>query len=311
MKIINIYIKYCQYIDEKPYYSRWKIIKKSVISNYIKHLITENIDIERAKIKQLNHFLCGLEHLAPSTYNNSISILKEFYSFLYYTGYVDVDWGLYLRNKKLPKMLPKNIPLSLMLQLCTPSKNEEQYIKKSAIWLRKQAIVEFLFSSGVRGCELRSAKVKNLSSDLTECYIQTKKQGVPRFVYLGQPAREALADYLKARRINYCQPNKREREKYIFVTRGEKKLSQQTLTELVKRCAVQRIEIPITPHMIRHTFATEMLRATDNLRAVQILLGHAKISSTELYCHLEIHDRMKAVELYHPRSSAKKLKFDK
>ncbi len=196
-----------------------------------------------------------------------------------------------------------------MIKLCTPTADEYPLKSKA---LRNQAIVEFMFSTGVRSIELRCAKLKYLSDDLSTCFIATAKRGVPRYVYLGEPAQQALQNYLAIRAIHFEKGlSKSELELPIFTAdlTGTKAMSYQSLKDSITKLSVSRIGMSVNPHMIRHTFATEMLRASGNIRALQILMGHKTIDSTMVYCHLCTEDKIKAIETHHPMCFSQK--FDK
>lgn len=297
---------YFNYIDGSSTDKQTKSTNKKVISDYINHLA--EVTIAKATIKHLNAYLLQLSELKPSTYNLRISLLRQFYQWLH-DKQIALNWGEYLVKKKEPKILPKNIPLHLMIKLCTPTEDESPFNNKG---LRNQAIIEFMFATGVRSIELRKAKLKYLSEDLSECFIATAKCGVPRYVYLGEPAQQALKAYLNTRGICFEKGlSKSELELPIFTANltKTKAIDYQTLKDAITALSIQRIGLVVSPHMIRHTFATEMLRANGNIRALQILMGHKKIDSTMVYCHLCTTDKIKAIKAHHPMSFSQK--FDK
>lgn len=127
-----------------------------------------------------------------------------------------------------------------------------------------------------------------------------------RFVYLGDPAKEALNDYLTARNIKLSWLTKKQGEWPLFATRENNHMGNSTLASIIYELGKKRVGAKITPHMIRHTFATEMLRACGCLRSVQLLMGHSPIESTERYCHLDANDRTFAIDNYHPLSEKTK-----
>ncbi len=307
MKLENIqelgYEEYvaCQSIDIEQ-----KRRKKRVARCYLQYLFENQKPVRETTLKDIEGYLGTLNYLKETSYNSSyVYPLRDLYQYLYQSKLITVDWGDYIQKKKTPKTLPRNIPLNLMLQLCTPTETDLQQLEKSVVAIRNQAIIEFLFSTGVRGSELLEAKIKNLSSDLSECFIPTKKKGTPRYVYLGKPARKYLSRYLQKRGINnFDQLNSNQLDDYIFVNKNNRKLSKTSLNNIVQACATKRIGTAVTPHMFRHTFATEMLRSSGCLRTVQLLLGHTSIASTQKYCHLDISDRMAAIEEFHPRSQS-------
>lgn len=243
------------------------------------------------KYKHIHRFLLTLHHLKPSTYNLWLSHIKGFLRYCEQHNHVKVILPL-LMKKREDTLLPKNISLTMMLALCQPRKNEKTHLQT---YLRNQAIIEFLFSTGVRSIELRQLRVGSLSDDLSRCVIATAKSGVTRTVYLGNPAREALLTYLNSWNID----KRKDKHQYLFTSK-DKAMTGTMLYNSVKNLAKKRIGIAVTPHMIRHTFATEMLRATGCLRSVQELMGHVNISNTARYCYLNYHDVLQAINKYHP-----------
>lgn len=296
-------IKYEQYLEDTMVSENNRKTKQRVVNDYLQLLCDKGVEVTISKAKDVEDYLTTLDYLNPSTYNHYVSVLRDFYHYLYRSKLIAIDWGEHLLYKKAPRLLPRNIPLQLMLQLCTPTAEEEVAIKTSLFAIRDQAIIEFLFSTGVRSAELLDAKLKDLSYDMSQCFIPTKKKGVPRYVYLGAPAREWLSFYLKKRGITaLTQLSKDERESNLFLNKYNNGLSYTSLREIVINCAQKRIATKVTPHMFRHTFATEMLRSGGCLRSLQILLGHTSIASTQKYCHLDIKDRATAINDFHPMS---------
>lgn len=309
----TIQSSYINVVEQEDIVQRNKNVKSRLITRYLDFLSEHKIDVTQSTIREVNHYLATeLNHLAPSSYNHRIFILRHFYQWLYENKMINVDWSSHILCKKEPQLLPKNIPAHLMKALCTPTADDLEKLKASSIMKRNQAMIEFLYSTGVRSIELRQAKVKDLSDDLAQCFISTVKSGVPRYVYLGEPAKQALADYLLCRGIvlsSKCLKSAVANQS-IFMSHKACAMSYTAVKLVVRKLSIARIGIVVTPHMIRHTFATEMLRATGNIRALQLMLGHRSINSTMCYCHLDLADRKQAIDTYHPMSLETD-KFDK
>ena len=270
--------------------------KMTLLGKYTQYL-HENygIDVCHATHKEVIAWLQSRNHLRPRSYNNELGILKAFWRYLREVHDYHLDVAAY-KNKSVQKMLPRNIAQDRMMTLCTPHERETVHTLTA---LRDQAIIEYLFSTGVRSVELRTARLAHLSENLEECHIVTAKGGKNRTVYLGKPAREALGAYLARRcmkRIN--------KQDWLFVSRTGKQLDVCAVTRLVKRISLRRLGYEVTPHMCRHTFATEMLRATGCLRSVQIMLGHSRLRNTAIYCALDFSDHCDAMSRFHPHGSA-------
>lgn len=310
MQIIKIKEDYKSHTKKRQLSKKRELQTLRVVRCYLDYLSSINKTPITAKISDVNGYLSQQDHLSSATYNWYASILRVFHRYLYEKDIIKIDLSSCIFNKKTPNILPRNIPLNLMIKLCTPTPQEKAKLSSSVLLMRDQAMIEFLFSTGVRSAELLDAKIKNLSHDLSECLINTKKNGIPRYVYLGKPAQEALKRYLHKRGIvNLRSTSKTEQKQYIFQNSRGGRLSYTALNVIIKKCAAERIATHVTPHMFRHTFATEILRSSGCLRSVQKLLGHRNIASTQRYCHLDVKDRMKAIDDFHPRSQVRK--FDK
>lgn len=294
--------------------------RRNVILNYDKFLYENypNISYAQTKILHLNHYFSTQNHLKASSYNRKITYLRKFYDWLLVNGYHAKNLSLHLKFKKLPQNLPKSITLEQAIRLCDPLPDEINLLRENEIYARNQAIVEFLFSTGVRNSELREIRLADLSADLTSCVIFTKKGGNVRTVYLGSYARNALLNYLKIRQFsldievlnakNFKRTDFKKDNALLFCNLDCKAMYTQELNLCVKNLAIKRLGFSVNPHQIRHTFATVMLRATGCLSSVQKMLGHRKITSTEVYCDLELRDKKKALDLFHPRNAMRILK---
>lgn len=282
--------------------------RRNVILNYDKFLYENypNISYAQTKILHLNHYFSTQNHLKASSYNRKITYLRKFYDWLLVNGYHTKNLSLHLKFKKLPQNLPKSITLEQAIRLCDPLPDEINLLRENEIYARNHAIVEFLFSTGVRNSELREIRLADLSADLTSCVIFTKKGGNVRTVYLGSYARNALLNYLKIRQFSLASGA--SNTNLLFCNLDCKAMYTQELNLCVKNLAIKRLGFSVNPHQIRHTFATVMLRATGCLSSVQKMLGHRKITSTEVYCDLELRDKKKALDLFHPRNAMRILK---
>lgn len=278
--------------------------KLRVATRYLTFIEQRDNTVDATTIKNdaVYAFLSTWRHLKATTYNLYLGELRYFFKWLErFQGTRPL--ALLLECKAVEERLPRNISMQHMMALCTP----EQDIMTAATSpsdllrrLRNQAIVEFLFSTGVRSLELRQIRFKHFSHDLRECSILTAKRGKNHIVYLGKPAREALLVYMSARRID----RRRDADAYVFPGRNGAMMTGKNLIDIVKKLAIERIGYPITPHQIRHTFGTEMLRASHCIRSVQDMLGHACINNTARYCHLDYGDQLAAMGKYHPHGGS-------
>lgn len=231
--------------------------------------------------------------LAASSIRRSISCARTFFSFLQDEGAVDSDPTERIepprRGQRLPVFLTRDEVVKLI---------ESPSIDHPAYW-RDRAILELLYATGIRVSELVAAKVSNL--DFDEGLLQVFGKGSrERTVPLGQPAAEVLRRYLREVRpaldLGYG-------EGALFLSRRGRPMSRMAIWNLVRRAAEKcGIRKKVSPHVLRHTFATHLLEGGADLVAVQELLGHADITTTQIYTHLDSEYLHEVHRRYHPRA---------
>lgn len=268
----------------------------SLLSKYHDYIQSKNLTIYEVTSVDAHEFLLRYSKHKVSTFNSYSAMIKQFHIFLEERNLIKKPCSHLIKFKPDSYPLPRNIPKEDLIKLCQPTAKEMERMD-SIITLRNQAIIEFLVSTGVRCAELRNCKLKMLSNDLSECFIITRKRGVNRTVYLGQYAVEALQNYLQKRKLSGSSGNEP-----LFLSTHKRQLSAGGLKVILEKLSLTRLGYPVSTNVIRHSFATEMLRSAGCLRSVQKLMGHAKITSTVRYCHLDISDMKRAIEQYHPRS---------
>ena len=171
----------------------------------------------------------------------------------------------------------------------------------SELGLRDRAIFELAYSSGLRVSELVGLDLEALDARSGEVRV-TGKGSKTRIVPVGQHALGALAAYMQAR-----SRLAKSGEKALFVGRGGRRVSVRDVQRRIKRwAALAGIDIDVHPHMLRHSFASHVLQSSGDLRAVQEMLGHASIASTQVYTHLDFQHLAKVYDAAHPRARRKK-----
>ena len=286
---------YFVHLDQLPISNYARSERKRLAQRYLAFLDQLSIQATEAENCHIYAWLQSRSHLKASTYNLELFCLKRLLDFVAENGGRAIALEQ-LKNKPVPERLPNNIPLDQMLALCTPLSEEPL---KTVLELRNQAIIEFLFSTGVRSIELRQIKMEHLSPDFSECSILGAKGSRDRIVYIGKEARQALRAYLHKRGI-YPQAAPQQ---WLFCTRSGQQLKRRALYELVRTMGKRRLGFSVAPHMLRHTFGTEMLRACGCLRTVQEMLGHVSIRNTAIYCGLDSKDKLSAIAKFHPHGS--------
>jgi integrase/recombinase XerD len=219
--------------------------------------------------------------------------LRVFCRFLVQRGMLERDPTEFLGVPKIERYLPETLSAPEIAKLLSAAGG------KTPLELRDRAMVELLYASGLRVGELCGARLENL--DLDKGFIRVVGKGnKQRLVPVGSGARKALARYLEAGRPELV--GKKTGGEVFLSVRGRKLTNQriwQILGDLAKRAGLSK---EVHPHMLRHSFATHLLEGGADLRIIQELLGHADISTTQVYTHVDTRGLHKAHRAFHPRA---------
>lgn len=254
----------------------WAAVTRDDLINYILHL------------KEREY--------ASATVARKVAAVKSFYHFLLRTGIVEDDPTAELDSPKVKKRLPQTIsPDEVERLLALPAQQGD-----SALSLRDTALLEMLYATGMRVSEVATVTVDDL--DLTAGTVRCVGKGDrERVIPLYQEAIQALRAYLERGRKQFLAPDSRERALFLN-PRGEQ-LTRQGLWLIIKRYAKELgLADRVTPHTLRHSFATHMLNGGAGLREVQRLLGHASISTTQVYTHVSRDHLREVYDKAHPRA---------
>ena len=230
-----------------------------------------------------------------TTTARKVAAIKSFFSFLLLNGYISEDPTESLGSPRIGRTLPKCLSEDDVTQLLdvaaksgTPESN------------RDATILELLYATGLRGSELVSLNVSDI--DFQEAYIRCWGKGSKeRLVYLYPKAVSKLRQYLGSARVSLLRSQKRKNA--LFVNHRGERLTRQWVWNILKTYSKKaNIGEGITPHTLRHSFATHLLQNGASLRHVQELLGHSSISTTQVYTHLTNHHLRREYEKSHPRA---------
>jgi integrase/recombinase XerD len=235
----------------------------------------------------------GRQGIKSSTQARLHSSLKRFYQFLARDGRIPVDPTLKLDAPKKPQRFPKSLSEAEVEALLAEPDPAEP------LGLRDRAMLEVLYASGLRVSELVRLKLVEVSLDTGVVRI-FGKGSKERLVPLGEEAVEWLLRYLKQARPDILKARASE---FVFVTGRGAPMTRQAFWHLLKKRAARAIPgKALSPHTLRHAFATHLLNHGADLRVVQLLLGHADISTTQIYTHVA-RERLKALHAkHHPRA---------
>lgn len=264
--------------------------------NYIGFLIdTENIidpgDITQAKVLTYLGILKG-KSLSPRSRARMLSSIRSFHRFLVKERYATHEPTALVESPRTVKPLPTLLSLNEVELLLDSPQGD------SPIALRDRAMLEVIYATGMRVSELINLQLGDLKLDVG-CLNAFGKGSKQRLIPLGEVALEILRKYLHYGRAKLL---KDKRSEAVFLNTRGQAMSRQGFWKKLKEYALKAgIAKNIYPHMLRHSFATHLLENGADLRSVQMLLGHADISTTQIYTHV-IQERLKQVhEQFHPR----------
>jgi len=252
-------------------------------------------DPRKVTLALLSEYLADRKRggLSASSIKLIVVALKIFFRFLAGKGVVDADPSEALSLPRIERYLPETLNEIQVEQLI------EAVDTKVPLGLRDRAMIELLYASGLRISELANARLENFVTEEGILRV-TGKGNKTRIVPVGRKACEALASYLSTERPKLV---KRRSSSEIFLSERGTKLTTARIWQIVKKHARQSgLETNIYPHLLRHSFATHLLGNGADLRIIQEMLGHADISTTQVYTHVD-QQRLKAVHRqFHPRA---------
>jgi integrase/recombinase XerD len=216
-----------------------------------------------------------------------------FFQFLVSEELIKSDPAENIETPKVKKKLPTVLSFQEISKLISNTKGAEPKD------LRARAIIEILYASGLRASELLSLQIDDIS--FTDSFIRVLGKGdKERIVPIGKPALSALRNYYNLGRSKML---KDRMSAYLFINTHGKKLSRMGLHKILKEYVKKaKIIKHVTPHVFRHSFATHLLEGGANLRAVQEMLGHANIVTTQIYTHIDREYLKEVYKTFHPRS---------
>lgn len=265
------------------------------LSIFLEYLNENNIssynDVDYKDIRLYIKYLYDLKY-TNKTISRHISSLRSFFKYLKKERIIDNNPMLLVANPKLDKKLPKYLNFDDTEKLLNAFDN------KNFVSIRNSLILEILYSTGIRVGEITNIRVSDVSIS-NETIKVTGKGNKERIVYFGSRCKNLLNLYFKE---SYNKLNKNNID-YLLLSKTGKKINEREIRTIVDEAAIiAGIKIKISPHVLRHTFATHMLQDGADLRSVQELLGHENLSTTQIYTHLT-NEKIRNIYLNaHPRA---------
>ncbi len=232
--------------------------------------------------------------MGSSSLQRELSAIRSFYGFLLKNRCADINPAQYVKAPKQVKNLPKTLDVDQINGLLEAGTS-------SVLEIRDVAMFELFYSSGLRLSELTALNLDDIDLHDQALLVRSGKGGKSRLLPIGTKAIAALNRWLQQR-----MKNTPTSELAVFVTTRGKRLGQRSVElRLALWCKKKGIAEHIHPHMLRHSFASHLLEASQDLRAVQELLGHSNISTTQIYTHLDFQHLAEVYDNAHPRAKKK------
>lgn len=286
-KTTKDFIKYLK--NEKRYPDTTILSYERDIDNYYGYIKLKNIDYKNISKEEIRDYLKYLNDLkySKSTISRILSTLRHFYSYLVIHNVVEINQFKLIRNPKKEKKLPN------FLQGDELQKIFDSIDIEKPLGLRNRLIVELLYASGIRVSELTDLTLDDIDINNKEIRI-IGKGNKERIVYFGDYAKKYLELYLETSRPILLNKKK---SNYLLINNQGDALStrgvQMVIEDIVKEASLKH---NISPHALRHTFATDLLNNGADLKSVQELLGHSSLSTTQIYTHIT-NERLRSVYL--------------
>lgn len=264
--------QYVTYITKEKGITKWNEVTRGDILSFLYHLNDQG--------------------KSPATISRTISTIRAFHQFLIREKIVQADASLHIETPKLDRMLPEVLTAKEIDRLLSIEDT-------SVLAIRNKAMLELLYATGLRVTELVTLKVSDLH--LTMGFVRVFGKGSKeRIVPLGEMAKDQIEVYLETSRPLLV---KNQAEQMLFVNHHGRPLSRQGFWKIIKQVARDTgLTKEITPHMLRHSFATHLLENGADLRAVQEMLGHSDISTTQIYTHITKTRLKDMYDQFHPRA---------
>ena len=278
-------------------------LSKNTVSSYrtdlihfVAHLETKGITVvEKIKRQDITNYLLSLKDkgISSNSISRALVAIKMFYRFLVQEHFIKDDVAGILESPKLIRPLPN------VLNIIEVDKLISAPDVRDWMGIRDKAALELMYASGMRVSEMVELTKEGLNLDVG--FIKCRGKGdKERIVPIGRNAKDALNRYIEKVRPRLV---KGKDDPHLFISRLGKKISRQSFWKIIKRYAKKaRIKKEITPHTLRHSFATHLLERGADLRVVQELLGHSDIATTQVYTHIN-KERLKSIHRqFHPRA---------
>ena len=273
------------------------------VSSFIDFCYQKKIELPHVDSSDLREYLAfkvEQHQLSSSSLQRHLSSIRQFMKWAEQGNYLAINAADDFQIKRQPRPLPGMIDIETVNQIidqAAPEKSIEQQL-----WLRDKAMLELLYSSGLRLAELQTLTIRDIDFNRLLLRI-TGKGNKTRIVPFGSKAQQSLIEWLKIYRI--WQGEFRP-ESPVFITQRGNAITPRQIENRVKYQAQRaNVNVDLHPHLLRHCFASHMLSNSGDLRAVQEMLGHSNLTTTQIYTHIDFDRLAQVYDQAHPRAQQK------
>lgn len=271
------------------------------VSGFIDFCYAKNLELKQVEAADLREYLAfkvEQDQLSSNSLQRHLTSIRQFMQWAVQGQYLVINPSDDLQFKRQPRGLPGMVDVETVIQILdqpAPEKDIEQQL-----WLRDKAMLELFYSSGLRLAELQSLNLADL--DFNRLLLRVVGKGnKTRVVPFGETAKHSILSWIDQYGL-WCEEV--QPHAALFITQKGNRLSARQIENRVKLQARRAgVNIDLHPHLLRHCFASHMLASSRNLRAVQEMLGHSNLSTTQIYTHIDFEHLAQSYDQAHPRAS--------
>jgi len=271
------------------------------ISSFIDFCYKKNLELKQIEASDLREYVAyrvEKDRLSSSSLQRHLTSIRQFMKWAEQADYLVINPADDFQLKRQSRPLPGMIDIETVHQIMDQPEPEKPIEKQ--LWLRDKAILELLYSSGLRLAEIQSLTIRDI--DFNRHLLRIVGKGnKTRIVPFGSKARESLIEWLKVYRIWQGDFNPTS---FVFITQRGNSITPRQIENRVKYQALRAgVNVDLHPHLLRHCFASHMLSNSRDLRAVQEMLGHSNLTTTQIYTHIDFDQLAQVYDRTHPRAS--------
>lgn len=270
------------------------------VSGFIDFCYEKKIELKQVEASDLREYLAQKvekDQLVSSSLQRHLTSIRQFMKWAEQGNYLAMNPADDMQLKRQPRPLPGMIDIETVNQILDQISPEKP--NENQLWLRDKAILELLYSSGLRLAEIQGLKIRDIDFGRHLLRI-TGKGNKTRIVPFGSKAKDSLIEWLKVYRIWQSELSA---ESSVFITQRGNSITPRQIENRVKYQAQRAgVNVDLHPHLLRHCFASHMLSNSRDLRAVQEMLGHSNLTTTQIYTHIDFDQLAKVYDQAHPRA---------